>query len=274
MTSKKVLVTISNYDYIEYSKSLFASAKIDGEWDGDFVLIVPEEDKDKIDKTTFNKKGINVYFAKTLIGNPEVNFYKIYLLDEYFKQWDWIFYTDLDVIFFNKIELDLDNRNVNYLYANSDELSFINQFYLQNEWHRYKEIPKEVSKKEIKDCEAFQNCFMLFNKRFIELNYFQKLYESYKIYFEYFNKGKSKLRDQPIFNLVFYKKWKYLSDKFINRYPLFDKINWDLKLLNEGYLDNTDYSDSIALHFFRWFTPWNKNNLRFYPIWNEYNDKF
>ena len=78
MMSKKVLVTLANYDYIEYSKSLFESAKLSGKWDGDFVLIVPEEDKDKIDKSIFDKKGINVYFGKTLIGNPEANFYKIY----------------------------------------------------------------------------------------------------------------------------------------------------------------------------------------------------
>jgi len=56
--SKKVLVTLANYDYIEYSKSLFESAKLSGKWDGDFVLIVPEEDKDKIDKSIFDKKGI------------------------------------------------------------------------------------------------------------------------------------------------------------------------------------------------------------------------
>jgi lipopolysaccharide biosynthesis glycosyltransferase len=295
MMSKKVLVTLANYDYIEYSKSLFESAKLSGKWDGDFVLIVPEEDKDKIDKSIFDKKGINVYFGKTLIGNPEANFYKIYLLDKYFQKWDWIFYTDLDVLFFNKIELDLNLRDEKYLYANPDGLSFINQFYNRLDWgispynlpfnndkinlwinpkSKIKEIPKEISKISMKDCNAFQSCFMLFNTRFIELKYFQKLYDSYKIYFEYFNQGKSHLRDQPIFNLVFYKKWKYLNDKFINRYPIFDKINWDLKLLDSGYLDNTDYSDIIALHFFRWFTPWNKNNLRFYPVWKEYNDKF
>ena len=48
--SKKVLVTLANYDYMEYSKSLFASAKLSGKWDGDFVLIVPEEDKGTFDE--------------------------------------------------------------------------------------------------------------------------------------------------------------------------------------------------------------------------------
>ena len=192
--SKKVLVTLANYDYIEYSKSLFESAKLSGKWDGDFVLIVPEEDKDKIDKSIFDKKGINVYFGKTLIGNPEANFYKIYLLDKYFQKWDWIFYTDLDVLFFNKIELDLNLRDEKYLYANPDGLSFINQFYNRLDWgispynlpfnndkinlwinpkSKIKEIPKEISKISMKDCNAFQSCFMLFNTRFIELKYFR-----------------------------------------------------------------------------------------------------
>ena len=71
---------------------------------------------------------------------------------------------------------------------------------------------------------------------------------------------------------TFFKKWKPLGKKFINRYPLFDKIKWELKLLDSGYLDSTDYSDIIALHFFNFFPPWNENNLRFYPIWKKYKD--
>jgi len=302
----KVLVTIANYDYLEYSKSLFTSAKLNGKWDGDFVLIVPEEEKDKIDEKVFNEKGIFIYYVKSLKSNPPVNFYKIYLLDEYFGKWDWIFYTDLDVLFFNKIELDLDTRKKDYLYANPDGLSFLNQFYTKLDWgispfnsdktngsiskeKKVKDLPKEISNVLMEDCEAFHNCFMLFNKRFIELNYFNKLHQTFEVYIDYFNKlleysvengmepykePGSGLRDQPIFNLVFYNQWKYLNEKFVNRYPLLDKISWNMILLENEYIDNEDYDNKIAVHFFRWCLPWDKNNKRFYPIWKETKDRF
>ena len=45
---------------------------------------------------------------------------------------------------------------------------------------------------------------------------------------------------------------------------------WDLSKLEGGYYDRNDYSDIIALHFYMQFAPWDKHNLRFYPIWKEY----
>ena len=42
--NSKVFVALANKKFIEHSKSLFHSAKVDGKWNGDFVLIVPEKD--------------------------------------------------------------------------------------------------------------------------------------------------------------------------------------------------------------------------------------
>ena len=50
-------------------------------------------------------------------------------------------------------------------------------------------------------------------------------------------------------------------------------IQWDFSKLNNPYMDTADYSNITALHFFDFAAPWNKNNLRFYPIWEKYNKK-
>jgi len=99
---KKVFVALANKEYISYSKSLFYNVK--DKWDGDFLLIVPEEDKDSYDFTEFTDKGIEVFFAPTILECEHPDFYKFYLFTEYFTKWDWIFYSDLDVLFFNKID--------------------------------------------------------------------------------------------------------------------------------------------------------------------------
>ena len=38
--------------------------------------------------------------------------------------------------------------------------------------------------------------------------------------------------------------------------------------------DENNYDDVIAVHFTNYFQPWKKNNLRFYPIWNERRNNF
>ena len=280
MMSKKVLVTISNYDYIEYSKSLFASAKIDGKWDGDFVLIIPKSDKGKFDEKEFIDNGIQIYYGDLLDGNPSTHFYKIYLFEKYFTQWDWIFYTDLDVLFFNNIELNLDIRDKSNLYANLDVLTFDEQFTLGVGKSGYKEEQLKIIKDEYSDgieTQSLQSCFILFNNKLIKDGYFTKMYDCYlKYYNEYYEEGKTRIHDQAIFNLVFYSKWKLLGDKFLNVLPDLwtEEHGWQINKFANDYYDKNDYSNIVAVHFTNFFQPWKENNLKFYPKWMERKDNF
>ena len=61
---KKVFVALADKKFIEHSKSLFYSAKVHGKWDGDFVLIVPEEDRDTFNEKEFTDRGIEIFFGK------------------------------------------------------------------------------------------------------------------------------------------------------------------------------------------------------------------
>ena len=248
---KKVFVTLANKEFLPYVKPLEICAKEVGKWDGDFVCITKDAE-----------------FVEELPYNPDIHFYKMYLFHEYFKQWDWIFFCDLDVMFFDKIKFDLDNKQKDILYANVDGLSFIKQFNFDNKTHSHllnqmvMELPLYVH-----SFKAFQSCFMLFNKKLIEENYYNKLLEFYK---KYYPIRKTSWWDQSIFNLTFFKKWKPLGKKFINDNPVLREVRWDLSKLEGGYYDRNDYSDIIALHFYMQFAPWHKHNLRFYPIWKEY----
>ena len=74
-------------------------------------------------------------------------------------------------------------------------------------------------------------------------------------------------------NIVFFKKWLDIGSGFLNTSHVLNEINWNLSELQNGYMDTNDYNDRIAIHFFSFFSPWNSNNLRFYPIWENYNKK-
>lgn len=233
---KKVLVTLADEKYLPMVKPLENGAKRIGEWDGDFV--------------TINSKS---EFWKPIKGNPSIHFYKIFLFHEYFKQWDWIFYCDLDVMFVGKIDLQLESRDPNFIYANDDDLTFGEQF---------KTIPPNLSFK--KDKRAFQNCFNLFNSKIIDENYFEKLLDDLELFEEYTHPLN---KEQGIFNNVFYGKWKDLGNEFVNRCPVLNEVDWDITKLKNGYHDENDYTDKTAVHFFQFFPPWDENNLRFHPLW-------
>jgi len=104
--------------------------------------------------------------------------------------------------------------------------------------------------KKYGDGDAFQTCFLLYHSDMINKKYLE------------------------IFNIVFHNQWMDLGDKFLNTNPTLIDINWELDVLKNGYMDTNDYSNITALHFFNFFPPWDENNLRFYPTWKEYHDRY
>jgi lipopolysaccharide biosynthesis glycosyltransferase len=279
---KRVFVALANKKFIEYSKSLFHSAKVDGKWDGDFVLIVPEEDRDTFDEKEFTDRGVEIFFGKTLPGKPKPHYYKYYLWTEYFKKWDWIFYCDIDVLFFNEIDFDLDNRQKDILYTNDCNGTKLNiQFEYRD--HKVEEFDDDQLEKynwiteNYLNLPSFQSCFMLFHKDLIQDNTFDNLIKLHNEYYVYYDLVLSGLtEEQSILNVEFIGRWKEIGDKFLNAYPRADELEWEFDKMGEPYKDERDYKSDgiISLHFYQFFQPWSKHNLRFYSVWKEYNDRF
>ena len=118
---------------------------------------------------------------------------------------------------------------------------------------------------------------MLFHKDLIQDNTFENLINLHNEYYVYYDLVLHGLtEEQSILNVEFMGKWEELSDKFLNAYPRAQELKWALDKMGEPYKDERDYkSDGIvALHFYQFFQPWSKHNLRFYSIWKEYNDRF
>lgn len=268
--NKNVVVTLSDHLYIENVISLYSNLKNVGIDEFDFVVIIPEENYNKLTTDIIlllKKIGIIVFIPKNLPENPPVHFYKIFLFDTFFEKYNWIYYTDLDVIYFNKLDLSLEKRNKNNFYANVDAMTFMEHF----KGFKNKRVLTDIQKKIVTDLEkkyagkdAIHSCFMLFNKKLIELNYFQKLYDAYLTYYLKYELAYTSWWEQSILNLVLFDIWKPLGDNFINRWPAVDAYKWD----KEKYrFDTTDYSSNICLHFFHQCPPWDRSNVYYYPIW-------
>ena len=201
---------------------------------------------------------------------------------EYFKKWDWIFYCDIDVLFFNKIEFDVENKHTDVLYTNEcSGTSLSYQFEYRDE--KVKEFTKEQIEKlkwvtdNYSDLKSFQSCFMLFHKDLIQDNTFENLINLHNEYYVYYDLVLHGLtEEQSILNVEFIGRWEELGNKFLNVYQRANELEWDAEKMKESYQDDWDYESEgiIALHFYQFFQPWSRHNLRFYPIWKEYNERF
>ena len=118
---------------------------------------------------------------------------------------------------------------------------------------------------------------MLFHKDLIQDNTFDnliKLHNEYYVYYDLVLRGLTE--EQSILNVEFINRWEELGDKFLNVYERAQELEWEFDKMGVPYKDERDYKSEgiIALHFYQFFQPWSKHNLRFYPIWKEYNDRF
>jgi len=289
---KKVLVTLANKDYINHAKSLFTNVREEGEWDGDLVLMVPEEDKEFVDVDLFNYNDVQILFLPNLekgkypldlnttldVKFHPINCYKIHLFgNDYFKQWDWIFYTDLDVWYFNKIDFDLDNKRKDILYANTcNDISLQYQFVWREEMIEQLNVSDKKKLEELKDYlgwnePAIQGCFLLLNKQFIRNDIFKKYKEVHDKYY------KLAVWSQGFWSLLFYGKWEILGDKFKTIYEIgYNKTGEEYNRIGDTIKDNIDYKNDgvIAQHFSQYFPQYSPNNLRFYPLYLNNRVKF
>jgi len=289
---KKVLVTLANKDYTNHAKSLFTNVREEGEWDGDLVLMVPEEDKEFVDVDLFNYNDVQIFFLPNLekgkypldlnttldVKFHPINCYKIHLFgNDYFKQWDWIFYTDLDVWYFNKIDFDLDNKRKDILYANTcNDKQLQLQFVWLKDMIEQLNISDKKKLKELKDYPgyyepAIQGCFLLLNKQFIRNDIFKKYKEVHDKYY------KLAVWSQGLWSLLFYGKWDILGDKFKTIYEIgYNKTVEKYNRIDDAIKDNIDYKNDgvIAQHFSQYFPQYSPSNLRFYPLYLNNRVKF
>ena len=269
---KKVMVFMCDSNLLDKVKPLIHNAKTKGEWDGDFVLMVPESiNTDYFDNDKDN--DLIIYKVPDLM-DATIHFHKMFLFDDFFKEWDWVFYSDLDVWYTDKIHLSLTSRSNKKLYAPKDKLSYEQQF----DSEKLDESTKRfVMRAKPVDGESFQTCWILFSTTDDEWRkqYRSKLvnyYFRYHIYREICLKSNW---EQCVFNLVFSDCWVQLGSNLVQSEAIHKVWDGELTLdhLKRGYDDRTDYTKASGIHFTFPFAPWFKYNKRFYREWEKCKDE-
>ncbi len=248
---RNLLVTLADENYVEQAKQLFSSVYFNAGWTGDYMLLAHEIPESKLN--WFRKKGILVKKCKPLynknigrINRTPVVLDKFYLFTTYFKKWGKVVYLDADIIVRASLEeLTKVKGFAAVRDSTSPRLSF-NFFF-----------PDEKFKERYNlDGPAFNSGVMAFSTDIIRTYTNKQLIELFKRY-----KSIIYFRDQPIFNLFFYKRWIKLP-RVYNLFPY---------SLIEGYNIKPEKVRGIILHF-PGVKPWITKNF-FYNEWKSNLDK-
>jgi len=167
----------------------------------------------KIDRS----KYINMFKEKPFIEGDKreitksFQYHKFYLFDEYFKNWNKIFYIDAGMHIFKPIKKMLELDCSNKLLAHSDAYPYFkDKLKCQFEKQAYPEVYQELTKNFNLNIDFFQTGILLFDSSIISKDTFNELIELSEKYFI------SKTNEQGIMNLLFnckLKIWKQIQIK-------------------------------------------------------------
>lgn len=248
---KKVLILISDKNYLEHAKSLFANARLDGKWDGDLCLIANNvEDKDLVD---FKKFGVEI-IHKNINAIHQIKFF---IFDEYMKKWDYVIYMDCDFMIFDDLNKITPKQIKQKPYLSVDLEPFaLHEYFCQN----WKEEDKKNSLNYyLKDYElnkkGFNAGFIAFNTSIIKPDTTKNLFEladKLKPINNHNNPNnvENNFSDQTIQNIYFIDSLYCIENNAVSYW----------KNLNNC---------TIASHFCRWDAPWINNEFS-----NIYNKKY
>lgn len=237
---KKVLVVISDENYLDHAGSLFVNALIEGKWDGDLCLIANNIDNQNEKLKFFTKMGVKILHRSS--ENPYI--INLYIFEEFFKSWDYMIYMDCDFMIFKKFDDFFKNIDTEYDGIIADIEPFKIHEYLCQGWEEEEknENLKNIRKKYDIDKFGFNAGFLAFNTKIIDDKTLNELFNINEEIKHINNHTHPTGSDQPIFNLFFNQKVDYIKN---NNVCFWKNIN----------------TNTFASHFCRWEAPWVNNNF-------------
>lgn len=233
----KLIIIISDNNYINHAKYLISNILSDGKYVGDICLISNGIEDSELKK--FEEKNIIIYKMNKYVY-PQY-YCKYYIFDIFFKKWKKILYLDCDTMVLS---------DINYIFSLKENIYFCEEYNLDG--HRYtildhfnimeKDFPiNEFENLKMKydiSKDSFNSGVILFNSEIINDN---TLNDVLFLHDEFLNVNNhvSTGTDQPIMN-IYFNNWFGYPNNMVNYWSKNDER-------------------SIILHFYRWSAPWEPN---------------
>jgi len=232
MQLSSVLVLVADEAYLPHAKSVFVNAKRQGRWEGDYCLVAPPS----VDRKYFENRGINV-----LVDDQERHYRKFAIVDDFFKKWDIVLYTDCDVLIQKPLEPLLHEVGWGEILADREMFTLEHAFTF---WATEEDLkkPERVQvfdwlwKQYDRNRQQFNTGVLLYHPRTLIPNARQMLVEM-KGKIAPINCHVVNGTDQPIFNLVFYDRFTRIKNDAV--------CYW-----------NSTWKETIITHTCSGYAPW------------------
>lgn len=244
--STKCVVLVTDKNFLEKTFSTIHQIRNIGNYEGDIVVLphmnllfdkwlayMAEEYNVKlkffapIDLQYIYKKFSERPFQN--VGFKRMQWHKLHLFDEYFKQWDSILYMDAGMQIFDDINIFWELVVPGKLIAHSDDYpNFTTTMKRQFDSVAYPEIYSELNNKINLNRSGFQSTMMLFDTSIIEQN-------TKKILIDIANKYHiMRTNEQGTMNIYFnglYNIWEPLATKYNGKftYDFWERGNFRFK---------------------------------------------
>ena len=231
----KILVLVSDKNYLQHVKYLFTNIINEGKWDGDLCLIFNGDESENLEE--FLNYGIIV--IKKKIENPY--YAKLYLFSDYFKNWDYLMYMDCDFVIFDSLSnIPLPNNEI----LMDQEPFYIHQYFCQGEDENIRQYKlNELRGKNLNiDTLGFNSGFMFLDTKLITQNTQSELFDLKEQLQKYNNHTNPNGGDQPILNLYFLENIKKIENNLV------------------CYIGAINHQ-TIATHTCRWGAPWSSGKF-------------
>ena len=254
---KNLLVTLADKGYVDQAKQLFSSAYWNGKWEGDYMLFAYNIPEKKLkwfrDKGILIRKCKLIPYAKGLesIKWPPVVFCKFYLFTTELKKWKNVVYLDGDIIVRSSLNDLTKIKGLGARYCEKISEHFINPLISDEaNINLYNSLKKNYDFNEY----FFNSGVMAFSTDIIKKNTFYQLEKLSELY-----RAVNVYGEQPILNLLFYKKFKLLPNGLVYNFLDIDNMLHSGNKVKEA-------KDGTILHFNSRNKPWLPKN-KFYEEW-------
>ena len=213
MTKNTAITVMANKPYLKFFEQIHYDLRETGKYYGDIILLTDEKtnckkinklnDK-KINIKRFNKikfsRNANNNLNKIKFGRnktKQFQWHKFYLFNEFFKNWNFIFYLDINMKIRNNINELLKLASKDTLFAPYDAFPNLD-WKLKSQFDTENPLYDELKQKyDLENPKYFQTGILFFDTGIIRKNTFKRLSELTETY------PISKNNEQGIMNLYF-----------------------------------------------------------------------
>ena len=244
--SDSVILIVADDNYIDHAHALMVGCRKEGEWNGDFCIIMP----DGCDDSSFLKRGVSVLHV------PDTGFMaKFWIFSNYFQRWESVFYLDCDMLIQGPIKRAFDQleRTEAEIICHQEDTPAITSWYTWDKDHNehqdlYDEIRAEFPWVEER---IWNTAWVLFKPAAIEAELVGKLRALQKR-FAICNPEGEGGTDQQIIDLLLHKRITQVQDKLFCYWGA-DEPQSRVMSKFRGW---TGDEIPIMLHYCRWYAPW------------------